>query len=152
MLEAVGRANVESLPEPKFRFDKDTLLIFAFWGILVEAAVTPLIANVVREWNVDDVCLPLQIWSVVVVVTAGIGLHVSVAIQSYIISLMDQNVGLAMYMSVFVFSWFLAGCILLSDGACGGEIFAFSVYVMVMVSISTLILCAFWLAQLVDRL
>jgi len=74
MLEAVGRVNVvEPLPRPFIWFNMDKSQEFAVLGFAVEVVVTP-IANVVREWNVDDVCFPLQIWSIVVVVTAGIGL------------------------------------------------------------------------------
>jgi len=138
MLEAVGRANVP-LPKPDIiRFQE-----FLLWSILVELVVTPLIANVVREWSVDDVCLPLQIWSIAVVVTAGIGLWAFVRMSDKFDWSETQN---ALYITAFVFSWFNSGCVLFSKGECGGAIFAFSVYVMVMVSISTLYMLVYFVA------
>jgi len=41
MLEAVGRANVEPLPEPTIRF-KGTIQDFPDFGLEVEVVVTPL--------------------------------------------------------------------------------------------------------------
>jgi len=146
MLEAVGRENVEPESEPTLRFDDDTLREFTLVCIMIEVVVTPLIATVVHKWSVEDVCLPLQIWSVVVIVSAGIGLRLFALIGSSWSE--TQN---AMYFTVFVFSWFIAGCVLLSDDACSGEIFVFSVYVMVMVSLSTLIACFFWVGEFIDK-
>jgi len=93
---------------------------------------------------VDDVCLPLQIWSVVVVVTAGIAY-----LMRHKFRLGPQQMK---YNTAVVFSWFVSGCVLLSDGECGGEIFGFSVFVMVMVSMPTFFICFYWLCVFAETL
>jgi len=130
---------VEPLPE---RSDVDYIQAFPLVGLLFEVVVTPLIANVIREWSVDDVCFPLQIWSIVVVVTAGIALWAFLRMSD------KSETRCAKYFTPFLFSWFISGCVLFSNGECGGEIFAFSAYVMGMVSMSTSCACCYWLLQL----
>jgi len=111
--EKYSRADLEPLTEPNLRLHE-----FIVWGIVVEVVVTPLIANVVHEWSVDDVCLPLQIWSIAVVVTAGIGLWCS-SISNVHKFWSPKN---AKFFAAFVFSWFITGCALLSNGECGGDL------------------------------
>jgi len=132
MLEAVGRSKFGPLPE-KLLFDMGLNRFPCCLIFVLEVVATPLIANVVHEWSVDDVCLPLQIWSVAVDVTVGIALWALFSCW--------ECTQRGMYITAFVFVWFISGCVLFSDGACVGEIFAFSVYVMVLVSISILITC-----------
>lgn len=88
---------------------------------------TPLFANSIRGWNIEDVCFPQQLWSVLVVVTAGAGLWVYEKHKfrwSFLISLWCSS-------GVVVF--------LAADGLCGGEVGDFSLYVMLLV-------CAAWYA------
>jgi len=129
MLEAVGRANPP--PEPNFRCDVDNIhQEFPIWGIVIEVVVTPLIANVVHEWSVDDACLPLQIWSIVVVVTGGIALWAFCPLS---IKWDWSEIQKGMYFTPFVFMWLISGGVLLfSKGECKGDIFVFSSYVLLL--------------------